>query len=95
MATPKQTRPAGSSLTACSPSDPFVRHEVVDRASILIEMLDKSLGSHPGMTNGSLREIYERAETALSDLYQEAGRISFEENASLSHGDESATPQAR
>ncbi len=79
------TRPAGSSLTACSPSDPFVRHEVVDRASILIEMLDRSLGAHPGMVNGNLREIYERAETALSDLYQEAGRISFEENLRRSY----------
>jgi hypothetical protein len=80
----KKKAPPVAAATACSPSDPFVRHEVMDRASILMEMLDRSLGEHPGMVNGNLREIYGRAETALSDLYQEAGRISFEENGALS-----------
>lgn len=61
--------------TLPSPSDPFIQHEVMDRASLLSEMLDQFLGGHSGMENGNLQQIYKRAEIALSDLYQEAGRI--------------------
>lgn len=60
-------------------SDPISRHEVMDRASIIMEMFGVLLDDHPGMANGRLREIYERAGEVLSDLYQEAARISFTE----------------
>ena len=58
-------------------TDPIIRHEVMDRASTIMEMFWVLLDGHPGMVNGKLPEIYERAGEVLSELYQEAGRIAF------------------
>ena len=74
----KKKRELGEmSASSMSESDPIVRHEVMDRANTVLEMLGVLLDDHPGMANGKLREIYEQAGDALSDLYQEAARIAF------------------
>ena len=53
----------------------------MDRASVLILMLDMSLGTHPGIDNGRLCELVDNARNALSDIYQEAASIAFEETS--------------
>lgn len=52
--------------------------EFMDRASVAVDYVYQFLGSHPLLKNETrLREIYERAEKALAELYQEAGRLEF------------------
>jgi hypothetical protein len=70
-----------SSESDASSSDPLGRHEFMDRASVLISMLDMSLGTHPGIDNGRLCELVDNARNALSDLYQEAASIAFQETS--------------
>lgn len=60
-----------------NPSDPYVQFEAMDRALAIMVMLDKLLGKHAGLRNGKMAPLYMEAEQALSNLYQEAGRISF------------------
>lgn len=53
--------------------------EFMDRASVAVDYAYQFLGSHPLLKKETrLREVYERAEEALAELYQEAGRLEFE-----------------
>jgi hypothetical protein len=53
--------------------------ELMDRASVALDYLYQFVGSHPLMRREPrLRELYEKAESILADLYQEAGRLEFE-----------------
>lgn len=53
--------------------------EFMDRASVVVDYVYQFLGSHPLLKKETrLREVYERAEEALAELYQEAGRLEFE-----------------
>jgi hypothetical protein len=53
--------------------------EFMDRASVAVDYVYQFLGSHPLLKKETrLREVYERAEEALAELYQEAGRLEFE-----------------
>lgn len=53
--------------------------EFMDRASVAVDYVYQFLGSHPLIKKEArLLELYERAEEALADLYQEAGRLEFE-----------------
>ena len=55
--------------------------EVMDRSSVAVDYIYQFLGCHPVMKReNKLREIYERAEEALAELYQEAGRLEYERN---------------
>lgn len=56
--------------------DRFHVHEVLDRAALLQLMLFEFLEEHPALELEELRLYYEKAEEALSMLYQEAGRVS-------------------
>lgn len=50
--------------------------EFMDRASVAVDYVYQFLGSHPLLKKEArLRDIYERAEDALAELYQEAGRL--------------------
>jgi hypothetical protein len=71
---PNETAP----LIDPAPTDPLVKHELMDRASVLCNILDVTLGTHHGLANGNLQEHFDRAEAALADLYEEAARIAFE-----------------
>jgi hypothetical protein len=52
--------------------------EFLDRASVAVDYVYQFLGSHPLLRKEPrLHELYQRAEEALSDLYQEAGRMEF------------------
>ncbi len=56
--------------------------EFMDRASVATDYVYQFLGSHPLIKREpSLAARYERAETALAELYQEAGRLEFERTA--------------
>jgi hypothetical protein len=51
----------------------------MDRASVALDHLYQFVGSHPLMTHEPrLRELYEKAESVMADLYQEAGRLELE-----------------
>ncbi len=53
--------------------------EFMDRASVALDYIYQFLGSHPlSKKETRLREIYDRAEEALNELYQQAGRLEFE-----------------
>ncbi|MGQ0594298.1 MAG: hypothetical protein ACT4QB_17110 [Gammaproteobacteria bacterium] len=53
--------------------------ELMDRASVAVDYVYQFVGSHPLLKRETrLREIYERAEQALAELYREAGRAEFE-----------------
>ena len=53
--------------------------EFMDRASVAVDYVYQFLGSHPLLKKETrLREVYEHAEEALAELYQEAGRLEFE-----------------
>lgn len=57
--------------------------EFMDRASVATDYVYQFLGSHPLIREeASLAALYEKAEAALAELYQEAGRLEFER-----HGD--------
>jgi len=52
--------------------------EFMDRTSVSLDYIYQFLGSHPLLKKQTrLKELYQRAEEALADLYQEAGRIEF------------------
>ncbi len=53
--------------------------EFMDRTSVALDYLYQFLGCHPLMKKEKmLQDIYERAEKALVELYQEAGRLENE-----------------
>jgi hypothetical protein len=53
--------------------------ELMDRASVALDHCREFVGSHPlARRNDRLRALYERAEEALCELYQEAARLEFE-----------------
>jgi hypothetical protein len=55
----------------------------MDRASVAVDYAHQFLGSHPLLKKETrLREVYERAEEALAEIYQEAGRLEFERKGS-------------
>lgn len=57
--------------------------ELMDRASVAVDYVYQFLGSHPLLRKESrLRERYMRAEEALAELYQEAGRLMFNQGSS-------------
>ncbi len=52
--------------------------EFLDRAWVAIDYIYQFLGSHPLLRKEKrLQDIYVKAESALSDLYQEAGKIEY------------------
>ncbi|MCR4290069.1 MAG: hypothetical protein NUV86_07405 [Candidatus Scalindua sp.] len=53
--------------------------ELMDRAGVAVDYLYQFLGCHPVIRKeDNLCELYGRAENALTELYQEAGRLEFE-----------------
>jgi hypothetical protein len=53
--------------------------ELMDRAAVALDYVYQFLGSHPLMKQEpKLSALYDKAESVLSDLYQEAGRLEFE-----------------
>ncbi len=58
--------------------------EFMDRASVAVDYIYQFLGSHPLIRKEkSLRKRYEKAEAALAELYQEAGRLEFDKKSRL------------
>lgn len=54
--------------------------ELMDRAGVAVDYIYQFLGCHPIIRKDSkLRKVYEQAEEALAELYQEAGRLEFEQ----------------
>jgi len=50
----------------------------MDRASIAVDYIYQFLGSHPLIRKEKqLKELYDKAESALSELYQAAGQFEF------------------
>ena len=61
--------------------------EFMDRASVAVDYVYEFLGSHPLIKKEArLQELYERAEEALADLCQEAGRLEFERHKGGENG---------
>ena len=59
--------------------------ELMDRASVALDYIYQFLGSHPVMRKDrTLQGLYEKAEEALAELYQQAGRLEFERSSSES-----------
>ena len=57
--------------------------ELMDRASVALDYVYQFLGSHPLMRKDkTLQEVYEKAEEALAELYQRAGRLEFDRSSS-------------
>ena len=57
--------------------------ELMDRASIALDYVYQFLGSHPLMRKDkTLQGMYEKAEEALAELYQWAGRLEFDRSSS-------------
>ena len=57
--------------------------ELMDRASVALDYVYQFLGSHPLMRKEkTLQGVYEKAEEALAELYQRAGRLEFDRNDS-------------
>ena len=57
--------------------------ELMDRASVALDYVYQFLGSHPLMRKErTLQDVYERAEEALAELYQQAGRLEFDRSGS-------------
>lgn len=53
--------------------------ELMDRTSVALDHCVEFIGSHPVVRkNAKLRVIFEKAEEALAELYQEAGRLEYE-----------------
>jgi hypothetical protein len=53
--------------------------ELMDRTGVAVDYIYQFLGCHPVIRKeDKLRELYEQAENALAELYQEAGRLEFE-----------------
>jgi len=57
--------------------------ELMDRASVALDYVYQFLGSHPLMRKDkTLQDVYEKAEEALAELYQRAGRLEFDRSNS-------------
>jgi hypothetical protein len=55
--------------------------EFMDRASVSLDYIYQFLGSHPLIRKEeNLKHFYEKAASALAELYQEAGRLEFEKS---------------
>ena len=55
--------------------------EFMDRAFVASEYIYQFLGSHPLIRKEEkLKHFYEKAASALAELYQEAGRLAFEKS---------------
>jgi hypothetical protein len=53
--------------------------EFLDRAWVSVDYIYQFLGSHPLLRKEKrLQNLYNKAEKALSDLYQEAGKLDYE-----------------
>ena len=56
--------------------------ELMDRASIALDYIYQFLGSHPVVRKDkTLQDMYEKAEDALAELYQHAGRLEFDRSS--------------
>ena len=56
--------------------------ELMDRASVALDYIYQFLGSHPLMKKDkTLQDMYEKAEEALAELYQQAGRLEFDRSS--------------
>jgi len=52
--------------------------ELMDRASVALSYIHQFLGSHPVVRkNKELKEIYEKSEIILNELYQKASELEF------------------
>ena len=57
--------------------------ELMDRASVALDYIYQFLGSHPVVRKDkTLQDMYEKAEEALAELYQQAGRLEFDRSSS-------------
>ena len=57
--------------------------ELMDRASVALDYIYQFLGSHPLIRKDrTLQGMYEKAEEALAELYQQAGRLEFDRSSS-------------
>ena len=57
--------------------------ELMDRASVALDYIYQFLGSHPLVRKDrTLQDMYEKAEEALAELYQQAGRLEFDRSSS-------------
>ncbi|MDE0157419.1 MAG: hypothetical protein OXI88_00815 [Gammaproteobacteria bacterium] len=55
--------------------------ELMDRASVALDYVYQFIGSHPLIRKDkTLQGMYEKAEQALAELYQQAGRLEFDRN---------------
>ncbi len=53
--------------------------EFLDRAWVAVDYIYQFIGSHPLLRKEKrLQNLYNKAEKALSDLYQEAGKLDYE-----------------
>ncbi len=67
--------------------------ELMDRASVALDYVYQYLGSHPLMKQEpKLAALYDKAESILSDLYQEAGRLEFDQDRRRPRPDGEAHP---
>lgn len=58
-------------------SDDFLNHEILDRASLILDMVDRHLLGHPSI-NEKGEELAQKAHDALYALYQYYGDIEFQ-----------------
>ena len=57
--------------------------EAMDRASVAVDYIYQFLGSHPVLRkHDNLKEIYDQAENKLAELYQELGKLAFDQKSS-------------
>ncbi len=57
--------------------------EAMDRASVAVDYIYQFLGSHPVLRkHDNLKEIYDQAEHKLAELYQELGKLAFDQKSS-------------
>lgn len=61
--------------------DPFAYHEAMDRTSVLLELLDLSIATHPVTKHHpEVFKSYEKVAEALAELYQVTGSLAFKED---------------
>ena len=57
--------------------------ELMDRTSVALDYIYQFLGSHPLVRkDNTLQDMYEKAEAALAELYQQTGRLEFDRHSS-------------
>ena len=57
--------------------------ELMDRTSVALDYIYQFLGSHPLVRkDNTLQDMYEKAEAALAELYQQTGRLEFDRSSS-------------